>query len=131
MSYHGSAKTILNENPDFRVVLYTGTKSQLVIMTIPPGGEVGQETHAHVEQSFYFVSGTGEGMMNDDVFPIGPGDVAMVTPGTTHNFKNTGTEPLQIVTVYAPPNHIDERIHHTKADADADAEDEAFGEAVR
>lgn len=130
MSYHGNTSRIVDENPDFRVVLYTGQKSQLVVMTIPPGGEIGEETHEHVEQTLCFLSGTGEALLNDQTFPIEPGVTVMVTPGTRHNFKNTGTEPMKIVTVYAPPNHLDERIHHTKADADADTEDEAFGHHV-
>ncbi len=78
----------------------------------------------------YFQSGTGEAVLNGESTPVGPGDVVVVTPGTRHNFKNTGTEPLKIATVYAPPNHIDGRVHRTKADADADTEDEAFGHAL-
>jgi mannose-6-phosphate isomerase-like protein (cupin superfamily) len=68
-------------------------------------------------------------MLNGETYPIKPGDVVVVTPGTRHNFKNTGSEALKLATVYAPPNHIDGRVHHTKADADADEEDEAFGHA--
>lgn len=120
-------ETATNEN--FRRVLFTGKKSQLVVMSIPPDGEIGEETHAHVEQTLYFQTGNGEGMLDGETFPIGPGDVVVVTPGTRHNFKNTGAEPLKVATVYAPPNHIDGRVHTTKADADADVEDEAFGEA--
>lgn len=100
-------------------------------MSIPPGGEVGEETHAHVEQVLVFQSGTGEAILDDKTFPITPGDVIVVTPGTKHNVKNTGAEPLKIATIYAPPNHIDGRVHKTKADADADVEDETFGEAQR
>lgn len=114
------------ENQDFRQVLFTGAKSQLVVMSIPPGGEIGQETHTHVEQTLYFQSGTGEAVLDGKTTPIGPGDVVVVTPGTQHNFRNTGTVSLQIFTTYAPPNHIDGRIHRTKADADADIADEAF-----
>lgn len=117
------------DNQDFRRVLFTGAKSQLVVMSIPPGGEVGQETHKHTEQTLYFQSGTGDAILDGKTSPIGPGDVVIVTPGTQHNFRNTGKVPLQIRTIYAPPNHIDGRIQHTKADADADLEDEAFGEA--
>lgn len=130
MSYHSHLHEQTSSNSDFRRVLFTGKHSQLVIMSIPPGGEVGEETHDHVEQTLFFQSGMGEGMLNDETFPIGPGDVTVVTPGTKHNFKNTGSEPLQIFTVYAPPNHIDGRIHHTKTDADADEEDEVFGHNV-
>ncbi len=119
------------ENTDFRHVLFTGAKSQLVVMSIPPGGEVGQETHTHVEQILYFLSGTGEAILDGKTTPIGPGDVVVVTPGTQHNFKNTGTVPLQIFTTYAPPNHIDGRIQHTIEDEKADTADEAFGQAVQ
>ena len=76
----------------------------------------------------FFLSGTGEGELNGNKFPIGPGDVVVVVPGTEHNFWNTGTVPLKIYTVYAPPNHIDGRVQATKADADADTADEAVGE---
>lgn len=129
MSFRTNIVTETAANNFFRRVLFTGKKSQLVIMSIPPGGEIGKETHEHVEQTLYFQSGNGEAMLNDETFPIGPGDVVVVTPGTKHNFKNTGNEPLKVATVYAPPNHIDGRVHKTKAEADADAEDEAFGEA--
>jgi mannose-6-phosphate isomerase-like protein (cupin superfamily) len=128
MSFHTHIKREVEANDDFRHVLFTGEKSQLVVMRIPPGGEIGTETHAHVEQTLYFQSGTGEATLDGETFPVEAGDVFIVTPGTKHNFKNTGTESLKVMTVYAPPNHIDGRIHHTKADADADMEDEAFGE---
>ena len=129
MSYHTNIVKDTQENENFRRVLFTGPKSQLVVMSIPPGGEVGEETHKYTEQTLFFLSGTGEGMLNDKKFPIGPGDVVVVTAGTKHNFRNTGTEVLKIYTVYTPPNHIDGRVHHTKADADADTADEAVGES--
>ncbi len=128
MSFRINIVKATADNQDFRRVLFTGKKSQLVAMSIPPGGEVGEETHEHVEQTLYFQSGAGEGMLNGETFPVSAGDVVVVTPGTRHNFKNTGKEPLKIATVYAPPNHIDGRVHHTKADADADVADETFGE---
>lgn len=127
MSFRTNIDQTTEVNTNFRKVIFTGKKSQLVVMSIPPGGEIGEETHDHVEQTLYFESGTGEGMLNDEVFAIRPGDIVVVTPGTKHNFKNNGPEPLKVTTVYTPPNHIDGRIHATKADADADAEDEAFG----
>lgn len=129
MSYHGDIIKDTQENENFRRVVFTGAKSQLVVMSIPPGGEVGEETHKYTEQTLFFLSGTGEGMLNDEKFPIGPGDAVVVVPGTKHNFKNTGTVDLKLYTVYAPPNHIDGRVHKTKADADADAADEAIGES--
>lgn len=119
------------ENTYFRKVLFTGKRSQLVVMDIPVGGEIGEETHAHVEQTLFFLSGEGKAVLNGEEKAIAAGDVVVVIPGTKHNFINTGTDSLKVYTTYAPPNHIDGRIHITKADADNDDEDEAFGESVR
>jgi mannose-6-phosphate isomerase-like protein (cupin superfamily) len=130
MSYHTNIIKDTKENEYFRRVLFTGQNSQLVIMSIPPGGEVGKETHKYTEQTLFFLSGKGEGEFNGKKFPIIAGDVVVVVPGTEHNFRNTGTEDLKIYTTYAPPNHIDGRVHKTKADADVDTEDEAVGETA-
>lgn len=119
------------ENADFRRVLFTGAKSQLVVMSIPPGGEIGEETHDHVEQTLYVKAGEGEAILNGEKSPLGVGDVLIVMPGTRHNVRNVGKGDLKIATVYAPPNHIDGRVHATKADADADHEDEEFGHGTK
>lgn len=129
MAFHTDVAHRAAASEDFRQVLFTGKRSQLVVMSIPPAGEIGEETHEHVEQTLYFQSGSGEAILNGETFPVHPGDVFVVTPGTKHNFKNTGNESLKVITVYAPPNHIDGTIHHTKADADADQKDEDFGNA--
>ena len=131
MSYHTNIIKETKDNENFRKVLFTGANSQLVVMSVSPGGEVGKETHKYTEQTLFFLSGTGEGEFDGKTFPVGPGDVAVVVPGTEHNFRNTGTVDLKIYTVYAPPNHIDGRVHKTKADADADTADEAVGEKPR
>ena len=119
------------ENTNFRKVLFTGDRSQLVVMDIPAGGEIGKERHDNVEQTLFFLSGTGKAVLNGEETAIGAGDVVVVTPGTEHNFFNTGSDPLKVYTMYAPANHIDGRIHATKADADADDADEEFGHAVK
>lgn len=108
-------------------MLFTGERSQLVVMTIPPGGEIGEERHDDVEQTLFCLSGNGTVILDGERSPFGPGDAVVVTPRTPHNFVNTGTEPLKIYTIYAPANHIDGRVHHTKADADADGADQEFG----
>lgn len=131
MSYITNILKKTEENTNFRTVLFTGARSQLVVMDIPAGGEIGEETHRHVEQTLFFLSGTGKVFLNDKESPIGAGDVVVVTPGTKHNFVNTGTDSLKVYTVYAPPNHIEGRIHITKEDADKDDADEAYGESVK
>lgn len=125
--YMGNIIQETEKNTYFRKVIFTGTRSQLVVMNIPPGGEVGEETHKYTEQTLFFLSGTGKAILDGKESPINAGDVVVVTPGTKHNFVNTGVIPLKIYTVYSPPNHIDGRIHVTKADADKDLQDEAFG----
>jgi mannose-6-phosphate isomerase-like protein (cupin superfamily) len=131
MPYVTNIVTETEQNVNFRKVLFTGTRSQLVVMSIPPGAEVGEETHTYTEQTLFFLSGTGKAILDGKESPVSAGDVVVVTPGTKHNFINTGTVPLKLYTVYAPPNHIDGLIEATKADADANAQDEAYGEAVR
>lgn len=131
MSFHTNIVETTKKNRNFRTVLFTGGRSQLVVMRIPPGGEIGLETHPHVEQTLFFLNGRGVATLDGKEQPIAAGDALVVTPGAAHNVVNTGDQPLEIYTVYAPPNHIDGRVHSTKADADADVADEAFGDAVR
>lgn len=113
-------------NAFYRRVVYTGELSQLVVMTIPPGGDVGEETHRAIEQSIFVVEGDGAVMLGSVWRPIHAGDVIVIPPGVRHNLI-AGPVPLRLVTVYTPPNHIDRRVHPTRADAEADIEDEAFG----
>jgi mannose-6-phosphate isomerase-like protein (cupin superfamily) len=88
------------------------------------------ETHPHVEQTLFLLSGTAKAILNGEEKPFQAGDVLVVTPGTEHDVVNTGSESLKIYTIYAPANHIDGTIHATKADAEADKADEEFGQQV-
>lgn len=116
-------------NRYYRRVVSTGERSQLVVMCIPPHAEVGEETHRTVEQTLFIVEGSGTVLLNGFREPVGPGSAVVVPPGTTHNLK-TGREPLRLFTIYVPPNHIDGTLHRTRADAEADTEDETFGRQV-
>jgi mannose-6-phosphate isomerase-like protein (cupin superfamily) len=100
-------------------------------MTISPGGDIGLESHAHVEQLIFIASGRGKAIVNGAETPVGAGDVVVATANSRHNIVNTGNEPLHIYTVYTPPNHLDGRLHPAKVDAQRDKADEAFGAAVR
>jgi len=104
---------------DFRRVLWTGEHTQLVIMTIPPGGEIGQETHHDTDQILTFVSGMGEAEVAGETRPVEQGDLVVVPAGKEHNFRNTGVNPLVLYTVYGPPEHADGVVHATKEEADA------------
>ena len=119
------------QNTDFRRVLHTGQRMQLVVMSIPPDGDIGMETHAHVEQMIFVQSGHGRIVIGDSTRTLATGDVVVVPAGMPHNVLNESSTRLQLYTVYGPPNHIDGRVHVTRAASDADDEDEAFGERVR
>ena len=110
------------QNDDFRHVVFTGAKMQLVLMTLLPGEEIGEETHAGTDQFFRLEQGHGEVVMDGRTTPI-EDDFGFVVPaGTRHNVRNTGREPMKLYTIYAPPQHADGTIHHTKADADKEVE---------
>lgn len=115
---HFTIATVAEKSRDFRRVLWTGEHSQLVIMTIPPGGEIGQEVHEDVDQILTFVSGTGEARVNGEKREVAQGDLVAVPAGTKHNFVNTGPNPLVLYTVYGPPEHADQAVHRTKDEAE-------------
>jgi mannose-6-phosphate isomerase-like protein (cupin superfamily) len=116
---HFTIATVAEQSADFRRVLWTGQHTQLVIMTIPPGGEIGEEVHEGIDQILTFVSGTGEARVDGEKKAVKDGDLVAVPAGTKHNFVNTGPNPLVLYTVYGPPEHADQVVHHTKDEADA------------
>lgn len=110
---------LTEDNTDFRRVLYTGQKLQLVLMTLQPGEEIGEESHAGTDQFFRVEKGKGEVVIDGKATKI-KSDMAIIVPaGARHNIKNTGDKPLNLYTLYAPPEHVDGTVHATKADADA------------
>ncbi|WP_173058340.1 cupin domain-containing protein [Phytohabitans houttuyneae] len=115
---HFTIATVAEENRDFRRVLWTGEHAQLVIMTIPPNGEIGEEVHEDTDQILTFVSGVGEAKVGGRTRKVAQGDLVAVPAGTKHNFVNTGPNPLVLYTVYGPPEHADGAVHKTKEEAD-------------
>ena len=116
---HYAIATTAEQSADFRRVLWTGAHTQLVIMTIPAGGEIGDEVHEDNDQILSFHSGTGEARVGGDVREVVGGDVVVVPAGTRHNFVNTGPNPLVLSTVYGPPDHAPGTVHATKEEGDA------------
>ena len=110
--------TEAEKSPDFRRVLFTGEHTQLVIMTIPPGGEIGEEVHEETDQILTFVSGTGKAIVSGAEKNVAQGDLVVVPAGLKHNFVNTGPNPLILYTVYGPPEHAEGAVHATKEEAD-------------
>ena len=116
---HFTIATVAEQSADFRRVLWTGEHTQLVIMTIPPGEDIGLETHDENDQILSFVSGVGEARVGGSTRKIAAGDLVVVPAGTKHNFVNTGVNPLVLYTVYGPPDHADGVVHETKEAAEA------------
>ena len=106
------------DNSLFRKVIKTGQHAQVVLMSIPPKSEIGNEVHDSVDQILLFVQGEGKATVGDDTKVIGANHLVFVPAGTWHNFTNTGAQDLRLVSVYAPPQHPDGTIHATKEEED-------------
>lgn len=104
------------KNNYFRKVLYTGKHSQLVLMSIKPGDEIGEETHDNIDQFFRIDKGQGKVIINDISHDISDGFAFIIPAGAKHNVVNDGTEDLKLYSIYSPPNHLDKTTHKTKAD---------------
>ena len=114
-------KTTLNNN-NFRQVLFTGKHSQLVVMCLQPGEEIGREMHSDVDQFFRIEQGTAKFIFGEKKeYLAGDGDAVVVPGGTYHNVINASSEkPLKLYTVYSPPVHPAGTVHKTKAEAAAE-----------
>ena len=112
---------IVNKNKEFRKVLYTAANIQLVVMSLNPKDEIGVELH-ELDQFFRVEEGTGEALIEGLRTEISAGFAILIPAGTKHNIINTGKVPLKLYTLYAPPNHREGVVHHTRAEAEKDSE---------
>ena len=117
------------ENDNFRKVLYTDKNSQLVLMSLLAGEEIGEEVH-DVDQFLRVEKGTGTAILSDISHDITDGSVIIVPAGTKHNVINTGSEAMKLYTLYMPPHHRDGVVHRTKAEGEADQTDEFDGKTT-
>ena len=106
----------LNNN-NFRQVLYTAKYSQLVLMSLNPGEEIGMEVHNHLDQFFRIEKGQGKAILDGVEHEIKDGSAVVIPAGTNHNIVNTSSEKLKVYTIYSPPEHIDGVVRATKQDA--------------
>lgn len=119
-NYTGSIESATLNNPYFRQVLFTGKHSQLVVMCLQAGEEIGAEVHEAVDQFFRLEEGDATFVLDGMEWSAGDGDAVVVSAGTRHNVINrSATAPLRLYTIYTPPQHPDGTVHKTKAEADA------------
>ena len=117
--YHTDIEKKTLENGYFREILFTGPHSQLVVMALKPGEEIGQETHPDTDQFIRVEAGEGRAILDGQEYRLADGSALVIPAGTEHNVINTSsTEPLKLYTVYTPPEHPDGTVHETKAEAD-------------
>lgn len=120
-AYFGPIETDTLDNENFRKVLFTGNHCQLVVMSLLPGEEIGNEVHGNVDQFFRVEEGEARFVLNgSEEHLVAAGACAIVPAGTYHNVINASSaRPLKLYTIYSPPNHPDGTIHKTKAEAEA------------
>src|SRR5688572_4209926 len=124
--YHDNIETQTTGNSDFRRVLYTGHHLQLVLMSLPPGCDIGAEVHEDRDQFFRFEEGRGQVDIDDSTYEVEDGSGIIVPAGARHNVRNTGNGPLKLYTLYGPPEHKDGIVQSTKEEADARHHDEQW-----
>lgn len=113
--YITNIEKVTLENTDYRRVLYTAKNSQLVLMCIAPGGEIGEETH-RLDQFLRFEEGEGKVILDGVSHNVSDGFAVVIPQGTKHNVVNTGATNLKLYSLYSPPEHLDHTVHKTKAD---------------
>lgn len=110
------------ENENFRKVLYTGERLQLVVMNLMPNEDIGEEVH-QLDQFIRVEQGEGKSVLDGKESVLSDGSIVIIPQGVKHNIINTSAEnPLKLYSLYTPPNHKDGTIHKTKAEAEADEE---------
>lgn len=128
--YVVNIEKLSKENKNFRKVLYTDKNSQLVVMSLKPGEDIGEEVH-QLDQFIRCESGEGKAILNGIEHELSDGFAVVVPEGTRHNLINTSADrDMKLYTLYSPPNHRDGVVHTTKADAAADEGEHFAGETT-
>ncbi len=115
--YVGNIEEKTLGNDYFREVLFTAPHSQLVVMALQPGEEIGMETHPEHDQFFRFESGHGEVVLDGEKSLVSNGFAVVIPAGTEHNVVNTGSEVMKLYTIYSPAEHKDGTVHRTMTEA--------------
>lgn len=117
-AFNQNIKKLAKDNTDFRRELVTNDHSQLVLMCIQPGEDIGEEVH-DVDQVLVFVKGLGDAVLDGATSPVGKGSLLVVPAGSRHNVINSGDKAMRLFTIYSPPQHPRGTVHRTRADAAA------------
>ena len=125
IGWTGDIEQLTLDNDDFRRVLCTGEHTQLTVMRLAPGEDIGWEAHPHLDQFLRIEAGTGRAEFGrtrrrvEETHEVGDGSALIVPAGVWHNVVNVGDDDVKLYSLYSPPEHPDGTVHHTKADAEA------------
>lgn len=126
--FHGNIEKETLENNSFRKVIYTASNSQLVLMSLKPNEEIGEETHKENDQFIRVEKGSGKCVINGLEHELKDGIAILVPAGSKHNVINLSSDmPLKLYTIYSPPHHLDGIVHKTKEEGEKDKKDEFDG----
>ena len=121
--FNGNIEELTVQNSNFRRVLYTAKHCQLVLMSLPVGGEIGAEVHEENDQFFRFEAGQGKVLIDGNEYAVSDDSAIIVPAGAEHSVINTGEEPLKLYTIYSPAHHKDGIVRATREEAEANEED--------
>lgn len=116
-AFNGNIRELAKANTDFRREILTNARSQVVLMCLQPGEDIGEETHPGNDQLLVLVKGKGEVRLDGSASAVDKGSLVSVPAGTRHNLVNTGSKPIHLYTVYAPPETAPGTVHATRAEA--------------
>jgi mannose-6-phosphate isomerase-like protein (cupin superfamily) len=124
LGWIGNVEQATLDNDTFRTVLFTGEHTQLTVMRLAPGEDIGRESHPHLDQFLRIEQGTGRAELGrsedviDETHEVEDDWAIIVRAGVWHNVVNTGTGDMKLYSLYSPPEHPDGTVHRTKADAE-------------
>ena len=124
LGWVGDVERVTLGNDTFRTVLFTGAHTQLTVMSLAPGEDIGREAHDHGDQFLRIELGSGRIELGtsedrvDETYEVGDAWAAVIPAGVWHNVVNTGDGELKLYSLYSPPEHPDGTVHRTKAEAE-------------
>ncbi|KKT86467.1 MAG: hypothetical protein UX26_C0013G0012 [Parcubacteria group bacterium GW2011_GWC1_45_9] len=117
MYFHSSFESLAEQNQSFRKEVFTGSSAQIVLMSLLPNEDIGEEVHTDVDQILFITDGSGKAFIDGSELELKENDILYIQRGAKHNVVNTSSEKMKLVSIYAPAEHPKGTVHQTKADA--------------
>ena len=115
--FHSSFESLAEQNQNFRKEVFTGSSAQIVLMSLLPNEDIGEEVHTDVDQILFITDGSGKAFIDGAELELKENDILYIQRGAKHNIVNTGSDKMKLISVYAPAEHARGTVHSTKTDA--------------